>query len=65
MLDPNEIVMFSGRGNMTLRSAVREIMTEPPAKRQLVTLFRDKGKKPSLLDIGAVEILAELPDYKG
>ena len=62
--DPDEIVMFHGRGNITLRSAVREVMAKTPTERQMITLLRDEGKKPSVMDISHVEKLAKLPEYQ-
>ena len=57
--------MFPGRGQMTLRSAIREIMSLPPppagAVRQ-TSLFRDVGRETSIYDFPDIERMAALLD---
>lgn len=62
--DPEEIVKLHGRGDMTLRSAVREAMKMAPVSSypELITIFREG--QPSILTISDVEELARLPEYK-
>ena len=61
--DPEEIVMVPGRGALTARTAVREAMALPLSSRFLATLFRDRGKDPSILAISEIEKLAEYPEF--
>jgi hypothetical protein len=56
--DPEEIVRLPGRGDMTLRSAVREVMARPAPQRRLVNLYRAYAKEPPILDISHIEQLA-------
>jgi hypothetical protein len=60
-IDPEEIVMLAGRGLMTVRSAVREVMRHPPEERILVSIFR--GGEPSILGISEIEKLFRLPEF--
>lgn len=61
--DPEEIGNFPGRGMLSLRSAIKEITARPPEGRKLVSLYRDRGKEPSILTIGAIEELAKLDQH--
>ena len=60
-IDPDEIVMLAGRGQMSARSAVREVMQHPATERGLVTIFR--GGDPSILGIADIEKLSKLPHF--
>ena len=52
MPDFDEIVFCPGVGHLTLRTAVRRIMEQPPepGKPRLTSLFRDVGCEPSIYD---------------
>jgi hypothetical protein len=62
--DFDEIVMFPGRGQMTLRSAIREIMSmSPPAGMiRQTSLFRDRGREATIFDFADIERMAALLD---
>jgi len=49
---------------MQLRTAVLQVMAKPPSRRQLVSIYRAKGKDPSILDIGDIEQLARRSDFQ-
>ena len=54
-----------GARNMTLRSAVREMMQAPRGLRGSVDLHRDKGKQPAIIDIAIIEMLYADPRFAG
>jgi hypothetical protein len=62
--DFDEIVMFPGRGPMTLRSAIREIKGRPPPTGTIrqTSLFRDAGHEPSIYDFADIERMFALLD---
>jgi len=61
---PTEMVLLHGIGEMQLRTAVLQVMAKPPSRRQLVSIYRAKGKDPSILDIGDIEQLARRSDFQ-
>jgi hypothetical protein len=54
--DPEEIVTLYGQGQMTLRTAIRKVMTRPTLERAGATIFRTG--EPSILDLAKIEQLA-------
>ena len=62
--DPAEIVRWAGIGDLTLRTAVRRIMSLPPEKRVGILLYRDGDKTPASFDVNRIEQLAALPEFK-
>ncbi len=63
--DFDEIVMFPGRGQMALRSAIREIISMPPPPVGTIrqtSLFRDKGRETAIFDFADIERMAVLLD---
>ena len=61
--EPDETVFVSGKGNMSLRSAVRRYC-EARDNDVAVTLFRALGKVPGTFDAVDVERLARLKRFK-
>lgn len=62
--DFDEIVMLPGRGQMTLRSAIRRVMGEPspPGMIRQTSVFRDADKEPTIYDFADIERLATALD---
>lgn len=61
--DPDETVFVSGKGNMSLKAAVRRYV-EARGNDDVVTLFRAIGKSPGTFDAVDVEHLARLKRFK-
>jgi hypothetical protein len=61
--DPEEIVNFGGK-NVSLLTAVRDIMSQPPERRTGIAVFRDVGLKPSIFEAADIEEMAQLPAFK-
>jgi hypothetical protein len=61
--DPDERVTLPREGTKTLRTFVREIVSKPLASRRPVALYREKGRKPAILNILHIEQLAKRPEF--
>ena len=63
--DFDEIVLLTGRGQMTLRTAIREVMSmpaSPPGAIRQTSLFRDAGKETAIYDFEDIKRLAAVLD---
>lgn len=60
---PDEIVHFLGRGELSLRIAVGQVLALPEGRRMHATLFRGTGKIPSTLHIEDIELLESFPTF--
>jgi hypothetical protein len=63
-LDPEEMVKFDNK-DVSLWTAVHDIMGQPAVRRTGIAVLRAKGKKPSILDATDIERIAQLPAFKG
>ncbi len=61
-LDPEEWVKFDNK-DVSLRTAVHDIMGQPAVRRIGIAVFRE-GKNPSILDARDIERIAQLPAFK-
>ncbi len=61
--DPKEMVKFGNR-DVSLWTAVRDIMSQPAVTRTGIAVFREQGKQPSILEVPDIERIAQLPAFK-
>jgi len=61
--DPKEMVKFGNR-DVSLWTAVRDIMSQPAVTRAGIAVFREQGKQPSFLEAADIERIAQLPGFK-
>ena len=62
--DPEEMVKFANK-DVSLWTALHEVMSQPAVRRTGIALLRAEGKKPSILDAADIERIAQLPAFKG
>jgi hypothetical protein len=62
--DPEEMVKFDNK-DVSLWTAVHDIMSRPAVRRTGTAVFRAEGKKPSILDAADIESIAQLPAFEG
>jgi hypothetical protein len=62
--DPGEMVKFDNK-DVSLWTAVHDIISRPAVKRTGTAVFRAEGKKPSILDAADIESIAQLPAFQG
>ena len=55
--DPEEMVKFANK-DVSLWTAVHEVMSQPAVRRTGTAVLRAKGKKPSILDAADIEPVA-------
>jgi hypothetical protein len=58
------MVKFDNK-DVSLWTAVHDIMSRPAVKRTGTAVFRAEGKKPSILDAADIESIAQLPAFEG
>jgi hypothetical protein len=61
--DPDEYVTLPREGTKTLRTFVHEIMSKPLTSRRPIALYRERGRKPAILNILHIERLAKAPEF--
>ena len=61
--DPKEMVKFGNR-EVSLWTAVRDILRQPAVTRTGIAVFRQQGKEPSFLETADIERIAQLPAFK-
>jgi hypothetical protein len=61
--DSDEIVNFPVGGPVTLHTAVKRYRAMTPDHRQLVTVFRERGCEPPILNRDNFEELIKRPEF--
>jgi hypothetical protein len=62
-LDPEEWVKFDNK-DVSLRTAVHDIMGQPAVRRTGIAVFRAPGLEPSIFEASDIERIAQLPAFK-